>query len=113
MTVTPADLKSEALAEVAAAKKYGDLSAKMLSLAVVKARGAGATWAQVAEILGISYQGARSRWLPVVESHRKALENGHGPVSVSNGAVLRASDHTGGLDGNSVAGRGDDGDQVP
>jgi hypothetical protein len=39
--------------------------------AVAGARRAGATWEQVAEVLGISHQGARSTW----QRRLKALEN--------------------------------------
>lgn len=44
------------------ARRYVELSAKMLTAEVVKVRGGGATWQQIGDVIGISHQGARQRY---------------------------------------------------
>jgi hypothetical protein len=54
--------KADYLGDLADAVRYGELVERMKLTAVAGARAEGATWEQVAEVLGISHQGARSTW---------------------------------------------------
>jgi hypothetical protein len=92
---------------VADAKRYVDLAAKMLEFEVVKARAAGATWKTIADSLGITHQGARSRWAPVVT---KALAQSNGNGAGSANGLLGAPDHARGLDTDPAPGPRNDGD---
>ena len=60
------------LSDLAEAVRYRELVDKMMLLAVKGARDSGATWEQVADVLGITHQGARSTW----QRRIKALANG-------------------------------------
>lgn len=52
--------------EVQEARRYVELANKLLVAAVVNARNEqGATWQQLGDILGVTHQGARSRWAKV------------------------------------------------
>ena len=93
---------------IAEAKRYVELANKMLELEVVKERTAGATWQQIGTALGITHQGARSRWGPVCKA--VASQNGH--MADSANGVLSPADHAELVDGDGVAGPGDDRDQV-
>ena len=64
--------KEDFLVDLADALRYRELVDKMMLLAVKGARDGGATWEQIAEVLGISHQGARSTW----QRRLKALTNG-------------------------------------
>ena len=60
------------LSDLHEARRYKELSEKMMLQAVRGAREHGATWEQIGEVLGISHQGARSTW----QRRLKALSNG-------------------------------------
>jgi hypothetical protein len=59
------------LEDLSDAVRYSDLVDKMKLEAVAGARECGATWPQVAEVLGISHQGARSTWARRVKALQK------------------------------------------
>src|ERR1700684_4518083 len=87
-------------ATIAQAKGYVDLANRMLEVAVVRARREGRTWQSIGSELGVTHQGARSRWSKVVAS-----ANGHMPES-PNGSVV-SSDHARSDNGDAPVGAGD------
>jgi predicted ArsR family transcriptional regulator len=55
------------LSELADAAGYRDLAERMIEAAVFAARAEGATWAQIADALGVSHQAARKRFRALCE----------------------------------------------
>jgi hypothetical protein len=75
VTTTELEAKEQFLGDLADACRYGELVERMKLTAVAGARAEGATWEQVAEVLGISHQGARSTWQRRIKALTK--ETGH------------------------------------
>jgi hypothetical protein len=76
---------------IAQANEYVRLSNLVLERAVVRERQGGRTWQSIGTELGVTDQGARSRWA-------KAIASANATVAQSpNGSVL-PSDHVGGVD---------------
>jgi hypothetical protein len=85
---------------IAQAVDYVKLANRMLEVAVVRERKAGRTWQSIGAELGVTHQGARSRWAKAV-----AAANGH-VANSTNGSVV-SSDHVSGVDSDTAAGVGD------
>lgn len=62
------------LGDLADAVRYDGLIEQMKLVAIVGARKHGATWQQIAEVLGVTHQGARSTWLPRIKALEKELK---------------------------------------
>jgi hypothetical protein len=98
------------LDDIAQAAGYVELANKMLKLSVLKAKIKGRSWGEIAVPLGVSPQATRQRWSRFLP---KDLARIRRAVTPSADGTLGASDHAGGLDGDSPAGPGDDGDPLP
>lgn len=94
------------LSPVKQAREYVILANRLLKIEVVKARRDGSTWQALGEALGVTHQGARSRWAPVVQALDAKQVNGQN----GDHAVPSETDHAGGIDGHAPAGQGDGGD---
>jgi hypothetical protein len=76
---------------IAQAVEYVRLANRMLEVRVVVARKEGRTWGSIGDELGVTHQGARSKWSPIVARHlatvngRVGDSDGEQPVSVAVG----------------------------
>ena len=94
---------------VAQAVEYVALAKRLLEVAVVKARREGQTWKMIGADLGISHQGARSTWSPIVA---KGLASTNGHAASSGNGVQGSSDHVGSVDGDPAFGKRNNGDSI-
>jgi hypothetical protein len=94
---------------IAQAVEYVKLSNRMLEVRVVAARKEGRTWGSIGDELGVTHQGARAKWSPIVS---KALEIPHTNGADSANGTGGASDSSQRVDGDSAAGPGHDRDRV-
>lgn len=86
---------------IAQAVEYVKLANRMLEVRVVAARKEGRTWGSIGDELGVTHQGARSKWSPIVA---KAVASTNGQVAQSGNGPVLSSDHVGGVDGDSAPG---------